>query len=146
MKNRFVADLLYKIADLLDVKGDIFFKTRAYRMAAQAIETLDEDIAIISNENRIQSIPGVGEALAKKIKEIVETDRLEYFEKLKKEIPVGLLTLLKLQGLGPKKVSALYRNLGITTIEDLRNACCIFLLQYYQQYIHQFFYQKVHIH
>ena len=123
MKNRFVADILYQIADLLDVKGEIFFKTRAYHMAAQAIETLDEDIAIVSNENRLQSIPGVGEALAKKIKEIVETGKLEYFEKLKKEIPVGLLTLLKLQGLGPKKVSALYRNLGITTIEDLRNAC-----------------------
>ena len=123
MKNRFVADILYQIADLLDVKGEIFFKTRAYRIAAQTIETLDEDIATVSNENRLQSIPGVGEALAKKITEIVETGKLEYFEKLKKEIPAGLLTLLELQGLGPRKVSALYKNLGITTIEELRNAC-----------------------
>ena len=123
MKNRFVADILYQIADLLDVKGEIFFKTRAYRIAAQTIETLDEDIEVVSNENRLQSIPGVGEALAKKIKEIVETNKLEYFEKLKKEIPADLLTLLELQGLGPKKVSALYKNLGITTIEELRNAC-----------------------
>ena len=123
MKNRFVADILYQIADLLDVKGEIFFKTRAYRIAAQTIETLDEDIEAVSNENRLQSIPGVGEALAKKIKEIVETDKLEYFEKLKKEIPAGLLILLELQGLGPKKISALYKNLGITTIEELRNAC-----------------------
>jgi len=123
MKNRFVADILYQIADLLDVKGEIFFKTRAYRIAAQTIETLDEDIEIVSNENRLQSIPGVGEALAKKITEIVETGKLEYFEKLKKEIPAGLLILLALQGLGPRKVSALYKNLGITTIEGLRNAC-----------------------
>ncbi len=123
MKNRFVADILYQIADLLDVKGEIFFKTRAYRIAAQTIEALNEDIETVSNENRLQSIPGVGEALAKKIKEIVETDKLEYFEKLKKEIPVGLLTLLELQGLGPRKISSLYKNLGITTIEELRNAC-----------------------
>ena len=58
MKNRFVADILYQIADLLDVKGEIFFKTRAYRIAAQKIETLDEDIETVSNENRLQSIPG----------------------------------------------------------------------------------------
>ena len=123
MKNQLVAEILYKIADLLDVKGEIFFKTRAYRMAAQTIEAMDEDIEIISNENRLQSIPGVGEALAKKIKEIVETGKLEYFEKLKEEIPEGLLTLLDIPGLGPKKVSALYENLNISTIKQLRKAC-----------------------
>lgn len=123
MKNRFVADILYQIADLLDVKGEIFFKTRAYRIAAQTIETLDEDIEAVSNENRLQSIPGVGEALAKKIKEIVETGKLEYFERLKEEIPEGLLTLLDIPGLGPKKVSALYENLDISTIKQLRKAC-----------------------
>jgi len=123
MKNRFVADILYQIADLMEIKGEIFFKTRAYRIAAQTIETLDEDIKTISNENRLQYIPGVGEALAKKITEIVETGKLEYFEKLKKEIPAGLLSLLELQGLGPRKVSSLYKNLGITTIDELRDAC-----------------------
>jgi len=123
MKNRFVADILYQIADLLDVKGEMFFKTRAYRIAAQTIEALNEDIETVSNENRLKSIPGIGDALAKKIKEIVETGKLVYFEKLKKEIPEGLLNLLELQGLGPRKVSALYKNLNITTIEELRNAC-----------------------
>jgi len=123
MKNQFVAEILYKIADLLDLKGEIFFKSRAYRMAAQTIEALDEHIVTISNEDRLQSIPGVGEALAKKIKELVETGRLEYFERLKKEIPEGLLALLDIPGLGPKKVSALYKNLGISTIKKLRKAC-----------------------
>ncbi len=123
MKNQFVAEILYKIADLLDVKGEIFFKTRAYRMAAQTIEAMDEDIETISNENRLQSIPGVGEALSKKIREIVETGKLEYFERLKEEIPEGLLTLLDIPGLGPKKVSALYENLDISTIKQLRKAC-----------------------
>jgi len=123
MKNQLVADILYEIADLLDIKGEIFFKTRAYRVAAQTIEVLDEDIETVANENRLRDIPGIGEALAKKIKEIVETDRLEYFERLKKEIPEGILTLLEIPGLGPKKVAALYKNLDITTIEALRKAC-----------------------
>lgn len=123
MKNKFVADILYQIADLLDIKGEIFFKTRAYRMAAQTIEVLDEDIETVLKEGRLESIQGVGEALAKKIKEILETGKLEYFERLKKEIPEGLLELLELPGLGPKKVAALYKNLGITTVDSLRTAC-----------------------
>jgi DNA polymerase (family 10) len=123
MKNQLVADIFYQIADLLDLKGEIFFKTRAYRQAAQTIEVLDEDIGIVSRENRLREIPGVGEALAKKIKEIIETGHLEYFERLKKEIPEGLLAMLNISGMGPRKVSALYQNLGIKTIEDLRQAC-----------------------
>ena len=123
MKNQLVADILYQIADLLDLKGEIFFKTRAYRMAAQTIEVLDEDIEIVSKESRLQEISGVGEALAKKIKEIVETGNLEYFEKLKKEIPEELLAMLNISGLGPKKVAALYQNLGIKTIKELSQAC-----------------------
>jgi len=123
MKNQLVADILYKIADLLDLKGEIFFKSRAYRQAAQTIEVLDEDIEIVVKEDRLRDIPGVGEALAKKIKEIVETNRLEFFEKLKKEIPEGLLLMLEISGLGPKKVAALYKNLGIKTIKQLRQAC-----------------------
>jgi len=123
MKNQIVADLLYKIADILDLKGEIFFKTRAYRMAAQTIETMEEDIETVTKEKRLESIPGIGEALAKKITEFVETGKLEYFERLKKEIPEGLLRLLDIPGLGPKKVAALYKHLGITTINELQEAC-----------------------
>jgi len=123
MKNQFVADILYQIADLLDLKGEIFFKTRAYRIAAQTIEALDEDIADVAKENRLEDISGIGQALAKKIKELIETGKLEYFENLKKEIPEGLLVMLDILGLGPKKVASLYNNLGIETIEQLRTAC-----------------------
>ena len=122
MKNQFVADILYMIADLLDLKGDIFFKTRAYRIAAQTIEALDEDIEKLVNQGRIESIPGVGEALAKKITELVQTGKLEYLERLKKEVPTGLIDLLGIPGLGPKKVAALYKNLGITNTQELREA------------------------
>jgi DNA polymerase (family 10) len=123
MKNQFVAEILNNIADLLDLKGEIFFKTRAYRMAAQTIETMDEDIETISKENRLQSVPGIGEALAKKIKELIETGKLEYYEQLKEDFPEGLLTLLEIPGLGPKKVAALYKNLNISTIELLKESC-----------------------
>ena len=123
MKNQMVADVLYQIADLLDLKGEIFFKTRAYRMAAQTIEVLDEDIEDVVKEDRLKEIPGIGDAISKKIKELVETGKLEYFEELKKEIPEGLLKMLNISGLGPKKVAAMYKELGIETIEQLRKAC-----------------------
>ena len=122
MKNQFVADILYLVANLLDLKGEIFFKTRAYRIAAQTIEALDEDIEKLVNQGRIESIPGVGEALAKKITELVQTGKLEYLERLKKEVPTGLIDLLGIPGLGPKKVAALYKNLGITNTQELREA------------------------
>jgi DNA polymerase (family 10) len=122
MKNQLVANILYQIADLLDLKGEIFFKTRAYRMAAQNIEVLEEDIEDIIKKDKLKDIPGVGEALAKKIKELVETDKLEYFENLKKEFPEGILDLLNVPGLGPKKVAAIYKNLGIASLKDLQKA------------------------
>lgn len=122
-KNQLVADILYQIADLLDIKGEMFFKTRAYRIAAQTIEVLDEDIETVVKEDRLRSIPGIGDALAKKVKEIVETGKLEYFKKLKKEVPESLLEMLEIPSLGPKKISALYVNLGIKNIEELKKAC-----------------------
>ncbi len=122
MKNQLIADTLYTIADLLDLKGELFFKTRAYRMAAQTIETLEEDIEKLVAQGTLQSIPGIGEALAKKITELVQTGKLTYLEQLKKEVPTGLIDLLGIPGLGPKKVAALYKNLQITTREELRDA------------------------
>ena len=123
MKNQMVSEVLYQIADLLDIRGEIFFKTRAYRMVAQIIEVLDEDIEDFVKKDTLRKIPGIGEALEKKIKELVETGKLEYFEKLKEEIPEGLVKMLEIQGLGPKKVAAIYKNLGIKTIPKLRQAC-----------------------
>ncbi len=123
MKNQIVADILYQIADLLDIKGEIFFKTRAYRIAAQTIEVLEEDIEELVKQDRLREISGIGEALAKKINELVETGKLEYLEKIKKEIPEGLLKMLEIPGLGPKKVSMIYKNLGIKSISQLRQAC-----------------------
>ncbi|RLF32432.1 MAG: DNA polymerase/3'-5' exonuclease PolX [Thermoplasmata archaeon] len=84
---------------------------------------MGKDIEVVIKERMLRDIPGVGEALSKKIIEIVETGQSEYLEKLKKEIPEGVLRMLGIPGLGPKKVSAVYKHLNITTIEELKQAC-----------------------
>ncbi|RLF41008.1 MAG: DNA polymerase/3'-5' exonuclease PolX [Thermoplasmata archaeon] len=123
MKNKEIAEMFFTIADLLDIKGEIPFKTRAYRIAAQTIADLDEDIEKLVREKKLEELPGIGKAIAKKITEYVETGSLEFYEKLKKEIPVGILELLEIPSLGPKKVATLYNKLGIKTIEELKKAC-----------------------
>jgi DNA polymerase (family 10) len=122
MKNQFIADTLYMIADLLELKGENFFKTRAYRMAAQTIEASDEDIEQLMSQGRLETIPGIGEALSKKITELLQTGTLDYLERLKKEVPIGLIDLLNIPGLGHKKVAAIYKNLGIINTQDLQKA------------------------
>ena len=74
MKNQFVADILNEIADLLDIKGEIFFKTRAYRIAAQAIEVLEEDIEIVVSEDRLTSISGMERLLQKKLLKLLKLE------------------------------------------------------------------------
>jgi DNA polymerase (family 10) len=126
MKNQLIANIFYQIADILDIKGEIEFKSRAYRKAAQIIETLEVDLEEIykkEGKKGLMNIPGIGEGLAKKIAEIIETNKLEYFEKLKKEIPESIIELMNIPSVGPKKVAVLYKKLGITTIEELKKAC-----------------------
>ncbi len=123
MKNKEVAALLYRIADLLDIQGAIFFKTRAYRLAAQTIEVLDEDIEQVVTQHRLQEIPGIGEAIAQKITEYIETGELRFYAKLLQKTPESLLRFLEIPNLGPKRVAALYNELGVTTIDELKEAC-----------------------
>ena len=123
MKNKVVSDIFYQIADLLDIINDIPFKSRAYRKAAQTIESLDDDIEKFVKEGNLLSIQGIGVGLAKKIEEITKTGKLKYYEKLKKEIPNSLISLINIPGVGPKKTSFLYRNLGITNIDQLKEVC-----------------------
>lgn len=123
IENKQVISLLNMIADLLDIKGDNFFKTRAYRTAALTLLENGEDINTLVMEQRLKNLKGIGEAIAKKITEFVETGKLDFFENLTKEIPISLLTLLEVPGLGPKKVSVLYHQLRIDSIDKLKYAC-----------------------
>jgi DNA polymerase (family 10) len=118
-----VAGALVEIGTLLELKGENPFKTRAYTNAARAIEGLSEPLAAIVAEDRLGEIKGVGEGIARKIKELVETGKLEYHEQLKASIPPGLLEMLGISGLGPKKIQALNKRLGVDSIASLEAAC-----------------------
>ena len=117
-----IADTLEQIAQLLELKGENVFKIRAYQNAARAVETYAGSLAEAAAEGRLGEIEGVGKAIAEKITELVTTGRLEYFETLKAEFPPGLFEIAELQGLGPKKIKALWEKLDVTSIEQLEAA------------------------
>lgn len=118
-----VAQILIEIGTLLELKGENPFKTRAYANAARTLEGLSEPLENVISENRLGEIKGIGEALQKKITELVTTGRLVYYEELKASLPSGLMEMLGVPGLGPKKVKALYEKLNITSLDELETAC-----------------------
>ena len=118
-----VAEILIEIGTLLELKGENPFKTRAYENAARALESLTEPLQKLVAENRLAEIEGIGEGIQKKITELVTTGKLAYYDGLKASIPPGLVEMLQIPGLGPKKVKALNEKLGIETIDQLEAAC-----------------------
>jgi DNA polymerase (family 10) len=118
-----VAEILVEIGTLLELKGENPFKTRAYVNAARTLESLNEPLMKLVAERRLGEIKGIGEALEQKITELVETGKLKYYDELKASIPPGLIAMLEISGLGPKKIQALNKNLGVDTIEKLEAAC-----------------------
>jgi DNA polymerase (family 10) len=118
-----VAEILVEIGVLLELKGENPFKTRAYANAARTIEGLNEPLAKLVAEKRLGEIKGIGEALEQKITELVETGKLKYYDELKASIPPGLIAMLEISGLGPKKIQALNQKLEIDSIEKLEAAC-----------------------
>lgn len=121
MKNKEIADLLYEIADFLEMK-EVEWKPRAYREAARNIETLGEDVEEVHERGELEEIDGVGENIAAKISEYLETGELEYYEELKKDLPVDIEALTAVEGLGPKRVKKLYQQLDIQSLDDLEEA------------------------
>lgn len=122
MKNSEIVKILEDIADLLALKGENIFKVRSYQKAARSIEFLSEDVEKLVAEGRLREIPGVGEAIAKKLTELITTGRLEYYDKLKNEFPEGIGTFLNIPGIGPQTAILLTRNLNITTVDELEKA------------------------
>ncbi len=118
-----VAEVLVEIGTLLELKGENPFKTRAYTNAARALENLTEPLDKIVAENRLGEIPGIGEGIQKKVTELVTTGRLKYYEEIKASVPPGLVEILQIPGMGPKKARALNEKLGIESIEQLEAAC-----------------------
>lgn len=125
MTNAQIAAVFEQLADLLEFKGENPFRVRAYRNAARAIQGLSESVATLVAENprRLQEIEGIGPAVADKSVTLVQTGRLPQLDELLEEIPESVLALLRIPGVGPKKAAALFRELGVRTLDDLRAAC-----------------------
>jgi len=123
MENKSIADILTEIADVLDIQGENPFRVRSYRNAARTIADMSQSVkALIKSGAKLEEIPGIGKSLAEKIEEIVSTGRSHFLEELQAKVPPGLTELLKLEGLGPKKVKLLYDELGVDSVDRLEKA------------------------
>lgn len=123
MADKKLIKILRNIALMLELKGENPFKARAYSTAAQKINDDDIDVEKAVRENTLGEIKGFGKALQEKIKDYVENGRVEYYDRLKEEVPEGLLELTKLGEVGPKKAKTIYDKLGIESLDDLEKAC-----------------------
>lgn len=124
MKNQEIAQIFYKIASFLEMEG-ADFRPYAYEKAAINLETLEEPVEEIYKKGGIKAlkeIPGVGESIAEKIEEYLKTGKIKYYEQLKKKTPVNMEELIRVEGLGPRKVKVLYQKLEIRNIRDLERA------------------------
>jgi DNA polymerase (family X) len=121
-RNGDVARLLEEIGDLLEIKGEQAFRVNAYRNAARRIEGLREPIEVIHAEGRLRDIQGVGPALEQKIGEFLSSGRLAYVENLRSQFPAGLLEVLAIPGLGPRKARLIYEELGVSNLAELETA------------------------
>ena len=122
VKNREIAGILYQMAELLELHAENRFKIIAYSRAARAIESLTEDIEQVCRDGRLEGIPGVGKAIAEKIKEYLRTGRIQSHQDLLADTPQGLAELLQISGLGPKTVFMLHEKLDITNLDELEKA------------------------
>ncbi len=118
------AKILEEIGIMLELKGENPFKSRAYYSAARTVELIgEEELERLVREDKLKDVKGIGSAINKKLKELILTGRLNYYEELKVSIPKELFEILKVPGLGPRKVSALYEMLEITSLAELEYAC-----------------------
>ncbi|HEX8834933.1 MAG TPA: DNA polymerase/3'-5' exonuclease PolX, partial [Abditibacteriaceae bacterium] len=122
MQNAAVSQMFEDIADLLEIAGENVFQIRAYRRAAEAVATHTTPIEDMAAANELRGISGLGPATSDKVKEFLATGRVAFLEKLREEYPPGLVELLRVPGLGPKKVTQLYRERGISNVEQLQEA------------------------
>ena len=123
MDNKEIAQILEEIAELLELKDENPFKIRAYHNGARIVEGMSEDIAQLVQEGKLQGIKGIGVGLAEKITELVKTGKCKYHHELKKSLPSGVLDMLQIPGLGPKRAKVLYEKLKIKSVAELEHAC-----------------------
>lgn len=122
MQNQDIARIFYEIADILEIQNENRFRISSYRNAAAAIEGLSEDIKSIYEKNMLTDIPGVGESIAEKIKELIKTGRCKFHQELLNKIPRGVVDIMRVPAMGPKHAMLVYKELGIDSIQRLRQA------------------------
>ena len=122
MNNAAIAQVFQDMADLLELKEENPFKIRAYERAAHTITSLPTELEHVAREGRLREIPGIGEAIASKITELLATGRLGAYEKLRAEFPETIGSLMSVPGVGPKIAGRVYKELGISTVEELEKA------------------------
>jgi DNA polymerase (family 10) len=122
MTNQELAAIFDRIADLSEIKGEIVFKTLAYRKVAESLRNLAEDVNTVHQQKRLAEIPGVGKAIAEKIDELLKTGKLGFLEKLEQEVPPSLIELLQVPDVGPRKVAMFWKEANITNLTELQEA------------------------
>ncbi|MEO6875612.1 MAG: helix-hairpin-helix domain-containing protein, partial [Opitutaceae bacterium] len=119
-----IAGVLEEIGTLLELKGENPFKVRAYQAGARALEAIEEsELTRLIQAGELKTVKGIGDALSQKITELQTTGKLEFFEQLKTSVEPGLVEMVQIPGLGPKKIRALRDKLGLTSIAALTKAC-----------------------
>jgi DNA polymerase (family X) len=122
LSNREMAEMFETVADLLQLKGEIIHRVLAYRNAAQSIRELPRDLRAVAAEGKLTEIPMIGATLADKINEMLDTGKLQFLEKLAAEIPAGVVAVLRVNGVGPKRAMQFYKELGIVSVAELETA------------------------
>ena len=123
MNNGQIAEVFENIAGLLEMRGEKVFTIRAYQRAARTIERLPSELEdMVRDERDLKEIPGIGKAISEKIAELVNTNELGYYDRLKAEFPEGILDLMQIPGLGPKTTRRLWKELEVTSVASLQEA------------------------
>lgn len=122
MKNKEIAALFSRIADALEIKGELPFKVLAYRKAAAVLEEMGEDVATLTAEKKLLTVPGIGSGIAAKIEEYLTTGKMKKYQEALSGIPDGLFELLEIQNIGAKTAELVHKELGVRNLEDLKKA------------------------
>lgn len=122
LTNREIADIFAKVADMLEIRGDIIHRVLSYRRASETIRDLPRDLHAIAAEGGLTELPNIGKTLAEKIEEMLNTGELEFYNRLAQEIPPSLVDVMHINGVGPKKAALFWKELNITTVEALKEA------------------------
>lgn len=123
MNKEQVAAILDEIGTILALKGENVFRCNAYHNAARALLQMSDDLGALIAEGKLRDVPGIGSTLQEKITILATTGSLPFYEELKAQMPAGLVEMLRLPGMGPKKVQALYEELKIDSLDKLKSAC-----------------------